>query len=44
MKRITFLTALFTLTVLTSACHTISGAGQDVSAGGHDISHAANTD
>ncbi|HQT47668.1 MAG TPA: entericidin A/B family lipoprotein [Acidocella sp.] len=26
---------------LLSACHTTAGAGQDISAGGNDITHAA---
>ncbi len=43
MKKTTLLSCLALLTLL-SACNTISGAGKDVSAGGQDISHAANHD
>lgn len=35
------LSALLVFTGLLSACHTIKGIGQDVQAGGHAISKAA---
>ena len=35
------LLALLGMSPLLSACNTVSGAGQDLSAGGHAISHAA---
>lgn len=40
MKKLVILTAV-TLAML-SACHTISGVGKDVSAGGQHLENAAN--
>ena len=41
MKRITFLTAMMGLGLLTAACNTVEGAGQDIQKGGHAIERAA---
>jgi predicted small secreted protein len=43
MKHLLSFSLLAIIALSLSACHTISGVGQDVSAAGHDVSKAANT-
>jgi len=42
MKHLLSFSLLATVALSLSACHTIKGVGQDVSAAGHDVSKAAN--
>ena len=41
MTRIAFLTAMISLGLLTAACNTVEGAGQDIQQGGRSIERAA---
>jgi predicted small secreted protein len=42
MKRITFVTAALALVLLTAACDTMAGAGQDIQHGGRKLENEAN--
>jgi predicted small secreted protein len=42
MKHLLSFSLLAIVALSLSACHTINGVGQDVSAAGHDVSKAAN--
>ncbi|MEI6345311.1 MAG: entericidin A/B family lipoprotein [Verrucomicrobiota bacterium] len=42
MKHLLILSFLAIVALSLSACHTVSGVGQDVSAAGHGLSKAAN--
>ena len=41
MKRFALLAAVILLPILTSACNTMAGAGEDISAGGQKLEHSA---
>jgi predicted small secreted protein len=41
MRRIRLMTAVGLAAMLLAACHTTAGAGRDISAAGHAITHSA---
>jgi predicted small secreted protein len=42
MRRIRLMMAIGLAAMLLGACHTTAGAGKDISAAGHAITHSAN--
>jgi predicted small secreted protein len=42
MRRINLMAAIGFTALLLAACHTTAGAGKDISAAGHAITHSAN--